>query len=77
MQIELHKMRADEQRERVHEIDNKMLQEFKNRSCGEVTEILKEWWTTQCIYNEDISNKRWKKNDRWLQHYKKRLSSHL
>jgi len=57
MQIELHKMRADEQRERVNEIDNRMLQEFKNRSCGEVTEMLNEWWTTQYIYNEDISNK--------------------
>jgi len=40
MQIELHKMRADEQRERVHEIDNNILQEFKNRYCGKVTEIL-------------------------------------
>lgn len=68
-EIELQKLRADQNKERYLQIDKEMFEFIEEKSTGQTRQILTDIWEKETARNESISKRRWKKNERWLQQY--------
>ena len=68
-EIELLELRMQQHESRYKQIDEEMEQLFKQKSKGQVRNILLEMWKEEINYNEKISERRWQKNQRWLKQY--------
>lgn len=68
-EIDLQELRSTQQMEKVKKIDKDMETLFKQKCSGPAEIILLEMWKAQATQNENISHRRWLKNEAWLKNY--------
>lgn len=68
-EIELKKLRAEQSKQRFEEIDKEMTDFIKENSRGDTRDVLIARWTNETTRNENISKKRWKRNEKWMIQY--------
>ncbi|MCG8094141.1 MAG: hypothetical protein JAZ17_11040 [Candidatus Thiodiazotropha endolucinida] len=68
-EIELKKLRAEHSSKRFSDIDKEIIDFFKDKPTGLTQEMLITMWTNEAVRNEEISKRRWKRNEKWLHQY--------
>lgn len=74
-EIEMEKLRFESCMESVRRLDTEMEEIIYSKSTGKVAEFLIEMWKRTVKRNEEISHKRWKNNERWLNTYEEEFQS--
>lgn len=69
MEMELERLQVESCMNTARQLDSEMHEIIKNRCNGRVAEICISYWVQDISRNEEISHKRWKHNERWLQKY--------
>ena len=69
MEIELMKLRAENNEQKVKNIDEEMITEFKSKASGDLLDSITKLWKEECEIEEMNSLQRWEKSDNWFAKY--------
>lgn len=73
LEMEMERLKVEACIETARRIDDEMVDVIKSRCCGKVQDMCKNYWLQDVARNEDISKKRWQKNEAWLKSYEEQF----
>ena len=76
-EIQLLRMRAENNHKKVMSIDLEMERILKTKANGRILEILQDMWKSECLKEEQISYNRWRYTETWLLDYEKNYGKEL